>query len=314
MKRYPFKLIDRKNENTLENNQLLNKRPFINFNNSFSEESSNYIIDEHLEISLNTSIALGEPLLLTGESGTGKTQIAYHVSYRLNLGDVIHFQVKSDSKAKDLLYYFDAVRYFYDAQLKNNDKSKILSRDSYVEKRHLWQAISSKTPRVLLIDEIDKAPRDFPNDLLFEIDQMEFEIIETQERIKGKIENRPIIIITSNSERQLPEAFLRRCVYHHIEFSENLLREIFKSRKQEFQNISDDFLELTIKQFLAIRRLAKRKKPSTAEFLVWLRVISLSEDVNMKLLEGSLSDLPYIGVLLKDREDYIQLKRQSSAF
>ena len=178
---------------------------------------------------INTAIAVGEPLLLTGQPGTGKTQSAYYTAFQLGV-KCIHFQVKSDSTAKDLLYDFDMVRYFRDAHLQNvqqeqlsNGNPNTLNKDDYIEKRQLWEAFElgkkKGVSQVLLIDEIDKAPRDFPNDLLHELNQMEFTILETGEKISAPAHLRPIVFITSNSERRLPEPFLRRCfslLYFHL--------------------------------------------------------------------------------------------------
>jgi MoxR-like ATPase len=269
-------------------------------------------------VAINTAIAVGEPLLITGEPGTGKTQAAYYAAYKLGLGNVLHFQVKSTSSAGDLLYEFDTVRYFHDASVSRGLDGKLyglvaLTKEDYVEKRDLWLAFESGTPRVLLIDEIDKAPRDFPNDLLFELDQMQFKVAETQQVIPPQPNkaNRPIVFITSNSERRLPEPFLRRCVYHHINFSEELLNLAVQKRRDEYSDLSDDFLKLAVTRFMSLREQHLNKPPSTAEFLVWLRVLSYHSKVNSPGLEGMLEQvqdqraaIPYAGLLLKNEEDW----------
>ncbi|MCP4288638.1 MAG: MoxR family ATPase, partial [Gammaproteobacteria bacterium] len=162
-------------------------------------------------------------------------------------------------------------------------------------------------PQVLLIDEIDKAPRDFPNDLLHELDQMEFSIIETGDKIDAPPRLRPIVFITSNSERRLPEPFLRRCVYHHIEFDDRIVYQAVESRREDFKNLSDDFLKLALKRFLDLRDRNLRKAPATGEALVWLRVLALALGKYPEQLEEDLSKLPYLGVLLKDHQDIEEL-------
>jgi len=176
-----------------------------------------------------------------------------------------------------------------------------------VEPSALWKAFTSEHPCVLLIDEIDKAPRDFPNDLLHELDKMEFWVAETQELVKAPPDKRPIVFITSNSERRLPEPFLRRCVYHHIRFDDDLVRRAMEKHRDEYRQLSKDFLELAMRRFLALRNLNLRKKPATGEFLVWLRVLALAADREPRQLEEDLAKLPYLGVLLKDHQDIEEL-------
>ena len=200
---YPFRLVNAESKGTLNDRGALKKRPLRGAGFSFEEDAPKFIPGEELETAINTAIALGEPLLITGEPGTGKTQAAYYAAYKLGIEPVIHFQVKSDTTARDLLYHFNNMQYFHDAHF--HKEHQHLDKIKYVEKRALWEAIESEEPRVLLIDEIDKAPRDFPNDLLHELDKMEIEVVETDPRLKirGKLENRPIVFITSNSERRV---------------------------------------------------------------------------------------------------------------
>jgi MoxR-like ATPase len=250
MTQYPFDLVPPKGRTPLENNSWLAKRPFAKKLGSLKKDASFFVAGEALADAINTAIALDEPLLLTGEPGTGKTQTAYYAAFQLGV-ECIHFQVKSDSTARDLLYDFDMVRYFRDANIQNvrteeSDGNKELDRAAYIDKRALWNAFElarkKSMPQVLLIDEIDKAPRDFPNDLLHELDQMEFTIIETGETIDAPVQLRPIVFITSNSERRLPEPFLRRCVYHHIEFDDQIVWQAVMSRRDEFKELSDGFI------------------------------------------------------------------------
>ena len=293
---------------------LLSDRPFTTMDNSFGEDAQRFVPGEQLETAINTAIALGEPLLITGEPGTGKTQAAYYAAYKLGIEPVIHFQVKSDSSAGDLLYYFDSVRYFYDASIaaKSEGTERVqIDKSNYVEPRALWEAISSSRPRVLLIDEIDKAPRDFPNDLLHELDKMEFMIAETRQVISTPKNNRPIVFITSNSERRLPEPFLRRCIYHHIRFDDDIVSKAVEKRAAEYSNLSPDFLKMAMKRFLALRDRNLRKRPSTGELLVWLRVLALTVGTYPERLDSNLSKLPYLGVLLKDHQDIEELSTQT---
>jgi MoxR-like ATPase len=229
---YPFHLVRYDREGPLEDITLLLKRPFVAINASFTADAKRFVPGEQLEIAINTALAVGAPLLITGEPGTGKTQAAYYTAYKLGIEPVLHFQVKSDSSARDLLYHFDTVRYFHDANVRKD--GELPPKAAYVERRALWEAIASPTPRVLLVDEIDKAPRDFPNDLLHELDQMEFTIAETQETIRAPKAQRPLVFITSNSERRLPEPFLRRCVYHHIRFDDELVMRAVDKRRDEY--------------------------------------------------------------------------------
>lgn len=311
---YPFELvrdsntppseeIEEKKDKREKIKQLLGKRPYSSAGSSFEKDARRFVPGKALETAINTAIAVSEPLLITGEAGTGKTQAAYYAAYKLDIEPVIHFQVKSDSTAKDLLYHFDTVRYFHDAHFSEGK----LDKQDYVEKRALYEAFTSEYPRVLLIDEIDKASRDFPNDLLYELDKMGFKVDEIQKPIKASLYNRPIVFITSNSERRLPEPFLRRCVYHHIRFDDDLVKQAMEKHREEYRQLSDEFLKLAMRRFLALRERNLRKKPATGEFLVWLRVLALTADKEPRQLEEDLAKLPYLGVLLKDHQDIEEL-------
>ena len=316
MSSYPFRLIRHEAEQP-PSPELLAQRPFTQRDRSFAADARRFIPGEALETAINSAIAVGEPLLITGEPGTGKTQAAYYVAYKLGIEPVIHFQVKSDSSARDLLYHFDTVRYFYDAHLTSLNPSErgatAPDKRDYIERRALWEAFEQAqqlgVPQLLLIDEIDKAPRDFPNDLLLELDKMEFTISETGEQISAQRHLSPIVIITSNSERRLPEPFLRRCVYHHIQFDDALIEQAVFNRRAEYASLSEDFLRMAIGRFLSLRQESLRKKPATSELLVWLRVLEMTIGSDESRLRTDLGRLPYLGVLLKDRQDIEGLRR-----
>jgi len=316
MSHYPFQLIQHSREGHLTDPSPLTARPFAALDRSFRADARRFVPGEQLETAINTAIAVGDPLLITGEPGTGKTQAAYYAAYKLGVEPVIHFQVKSDSTAHDLLYHFDTVRYFHDAQLLRLDQpastgKTTLDKKDYVEPRALWIAFQTATakgaPPVLLLDEIDKAPRDFPNDLLHELDKMEFRVTETDETISAPRRLAPIVFITSNSERRLPEPFLRRCVYHHIRFDDRIVERAVAGRKDEFGVLSDDFIKMALQRFLALRERSLRKAPATGELLVWLRVLALAVGTYPERLDDDLSKLPYLGVLLKDHQDIEEL-------
>lgn len=293
--------------------QMLRQRPFQT--ETLKHDAGRFVPDEGLLDAVNTALAVGEPLLLTGEPGTGKTQTAYYVAWKLGLDDVLHFQVKSDSKAQDILYHFDSVRYFHDAHVQ---AGKPLNKADYVEDRPLWTALLSDKPRVLLIDEIDKAPRDFPNDLLNELDQMSFTIKETGQKITVRDGNRPLVFITSNSERRLPEAFLRRCTFHHIDFNLDMLHRVVESHSVGFASLAeqDGMLTLAINRFMQLRRgIRLRKQPATGELLVWLKAMALAAGTSPQRLQElffQLEDerrlLPFLTTLLKDRQDVETVK------
>ncbi|MCB2264215.1 MAG: MoxR family ATPase [Candidatus Thiosymbion ectosymbiont of Robbea hypermnestra] len=325
---YPLNLIPADPEQAADQpEKWLRQRPFSEYDRSFEVDAGRFVPGAALATAMNTALAVGEPLLLTGEPGTGKTQAAYYAAHQLGTR-VFHFQVKSETTARDLLYHFNMVQYFHDAHLQGLHRDgeaalpavggapEPLDKRRYVEPRTLWQAFKygeqEDKPAVVLIDEIDKATRDFPNDLLHELDQMEFTITETERKIKIDHRLRPIVYITSNSERQLPEPFLRRCVYHHIHFDQEILERAVAMRRKELGRLSDDLVELAIRRFLALRaRPQLRKPPATGELLVWLRVLSLALETEPARLAGlktpDLKELPYLQVLLKDHRDQEEL-------
>lgn len=302
MSKYPFEVF-KDGQAHLQDKSQLRERPLASIFQDFAKNAAWFVPDPALETSLNISIALGAPLLLSGEPGSGKTQIAYYVARQLNLEPVLHFQAKSDSRARDLLYEFDAVRYFHDARFRGEERG--LNKAAYLEPRPLWQAMASREPRVLLIDDIDQAPRDFANDLLHELDKMEFSIPELGKTYSGQPKNRPLVFITTNSERRLPDAFLRRCVFHYLQMDNELFMRVALARQEEFAPLSPGFIRLAVERFLALRDRELRKRPATGELLAWLKVLALA--ASSERLDTDPAKLPYLGVLLKDHEDRRQM-------
>jgi len=264
--------------------------------------SKNYISTNDLTVAVNASIALEKPLLVKGEPGTGKTELARQIASSLKL-EIIEWSIKSTTKAQQGLYEYDAVGRLRDSQL--GEEIKDISK--YIKKGKIWESFETTKKSVLLIDEIDKADIEFPNDLLQELDKMEFYIYETGEVVKAN--HRPIIIITSNNEKELPEAFLRRCFFHYIQFPEiDTLRKIVEVH---FPDIKKSLLETALKKFFQIREVpGLKKKPSTSEALDWIKLL-LVEDLDSKDLKSDGKNiLPKLhGALLKNEQD-IQLFEQ----
>lgn len=316
MNNYPFAILDEaKLQGADSGAELLARRN--RQKRELSADAVRFVPDEALKTAIHTALAVGEPLLLTGEPGTGKTQTPYYVAEQLGLGKVLHFQAKSGSTAQDLLYRFDNIAYFREASLHKQNNDAAPDKQDFIEQGELWQALTADAPQVLLIDEIDKAPRDFPNDLLHELDQMRFKVPELKQgaqdfEVKAAPAAQPLIFITSNSERRLPEAFLRRCVFHHISFNNALLNEIIDAHRDDFSELSDDLLDRAAERFVQLRNDNLRKVPATGEFLVWLRVMALSVQANPEKLHILLAQLhqddqlPHIGVLLKDHQDMLE--------
>ena len=259
--------------------------------------TQNYISTEGLNVAVNAAILLEKPLLIKGEPGTGKTELARQVSDSLRLS-IIEWNIKSTTKAQQGLYEYDAVSRLRDSQL--GDK-KIENIGNYIKKGKIWNAFESKERSVLLIDEIDKADIEFPNDLLQELDKMEFFVYETNEIVKAK--KRPIVIITSNNEKELPEAFLRRCFFHYIQFPE--IDTLKKIVQVHFPEIKKSLLESALNRFFEVREIpGLKKKPSTSEALDWIKLLLL-EDINPIDLKSDGKDLlPKLhGALIKNEQD-----------
>jgi len=259
--------------------------------------TDSYIATDDLIIAVNAAVTLERPLLIKGEPGTGKTELAQQVSKALDL-EIIEWHIKSTTKASQGLYEYDAVSRLRDSQL--GDK-KVNNIKNYIRKGKLWQAFETKNKCVLLIDEIDKADIEFPNDLLQELDKMEFHVYETDQNIKAV--QRPVVIITSNNEKELPDAFLRRCFFHYIKFPD--LKTMQAIVHSHFPKIKENLLAVALTQFYEVRNTTGiKKKPSTSEVLDWLKLL-LSEDLNAADLKLSGSDsLPILhGALLKNEQD-----------
>ncbi len=260
-----------------------------------------YRPDPGLVDAVNVALAVGAPLLLTGEPGTGKTQVGHYLAWYFGV-ELFPLYVRSTTTAEDLLYHFDAVAYLHAAQV---GRVEAIAKADFVEKRPLWQAYEVDGPSVVLIDEIDKAPRDFPNDLLNVLDQHTFYVPESNRQVsRRKGAPPPVVVITSNSERRLPEPFLRRCVFHHIELTEELLRRAVEARIGDFPGLSATVREAAVQRFLELRGREVRKKPATAELLIWLTVLSARGGVTAERLTlCRLAELPAVSALIKDRDD-----------
>lgn len=266
--------------------------------------TNEYVATDDLQMAVNAAITLQKPLLIKGEPGTGKTMLAEQLADSLGL-KLIQWHIKSTTKAQQGLYEYDAVSRLRDSQL-GNDKVHDIS--NYIVKGKLWEAFAADERVVLLIDEIDKADIEFPNDLLLEIDKMEFYVYETQERIVAK--HRPIVLITSNNEKELPDAFLRRCFFHYINFPDETTME--KIVDVHYPGLKKELLREALDVFFDVRKVpGLKKKPSTSELIDWLKLL-MADEMSEKILQErdpSKAIPPLYGALIKNEQDVHLLQR-----
>jgi MoxR-like ATPase len=257
-----------------------------------------YVVTDDLMMAVNASVTLGRPLLVKGEPGTGKTQLAEEVAQSLNR-TLYRWHIKSTTKAQQGLYEYDAVSRLRDSQLGD---AKVQDIGNYIVKGRMWEAFESDVQPVLLVDEIDKADIEFPNDLLHELDRMEFYVYETRQWIKAR--HRPIIIITSNNEKELPDAFLRRCFFHYIRFPDAVTME--RIVRVHYPTLKKDLLSEALSAFFKLREMpGLKKKPSTSELLDWIKLL-LAEDIPPEALRSDdpkKAIPPLYGALLKNEQD-----------
>lgn len=273
-------------------------------------------LDAPLARAINVALAVGAPLLLTGEPGTGKTQVAYYLKWYFGIDATdqpYRLSVTSNTTASDLVYGFDHVAYFRESQRAAQSGASV-QKDAFLTHGPLWRArkdAEKDRPAVVLLDEIDKAPRDFPNDVLHELDQFSFRVPELDRDIRwpeGKA--KPILVITSNSERRLPEPFLRRCIFHHIAFNEQVVRAAVEARQADYPRLDEATRHAAVEALLRLRQNSRlRKHPSTAELLVWLVALDRA-GVGADLIQSvPLGRLPMLEALLKDHDDRDALGR-----
>lgn len=266
--------------------------------------TDDYVATDDLRMAVNAAVTLQRPLLIKGEPGTGKTMLAEQVAQAMGM-KLIQWHIKSTTKAQQGLYEYDAVSRLRDSQLGND---KVEDVGNYIKKGKMWEAFAADEQVVLLIDEVDKADIEFPNDLLVELDKMEFFVYETGETIKAK--HRPIIIITSNNEKELPDAFLRRCFFHYISFPDRVTME--KIVDVHYPGIKGKMVQQAMDIFFDVRAIpGMRKKPSTSELIDWLKLL-LSDDLPDEILknhDASKAIPPLYGALIKNEQDVHLLER-----
>lgn len=290
------------------------------------DDPRGYLAEKGLRDAVNVALALGQPLLLTGEPGTGKTQFAASLAHECDLPAPLSFNVKTTSSARDLFYRYDALRHFHDSQFRHTE----LAVEDYITYEAIGLAIFlSQEPReanlylppplrdrgptrsVVLIDEIDKAPRDLPNDILNEIENLSFSVTETGKKFLADPPYRPILVLTSNSEKNLPDAFLRRCVFYHIPFPDaDRLKQIVQRRLKLNSSFTPEMLDHAVERFEEIRELALRKSPATAELLGWVQILRRMEIDVKNLKPGQAEALAFsYSTLAKTKEDFERLQR-----
>ena len=266
--------------------------------------TATYIATDELQMAVNAAVQLERPLLIKGEPGTGKTMLAEEIASSLDM-ELISWHVKSTTRAQQGLYEYDAVSRLRDSQLGDE---RVHDINNYIAKGKLWEAFAADKKVVLLIDEIDKADIEFPNDLLLELDKMEFHVYETGESVVAK--NRPVILITSNNEKELPDAFLRRCFFHYIQFPD---RETMQQIVDvHYPSIKQDLVKEAMEIFFDVRKVpGLKKKPSTSELIDWLKLLMSDElpDEILKNADSSKAIPPLYGALLKNEQDVHLLER-----
>ncbi len=266
--------------------------------------TENYVATADLQMAVNAAVVLQRPLLIKGEPGTGKTMLAEEVAHALGM-PLISWHIKSTTKAQQGLYEYDAVSRLRDSQLGDD---KVHDINNYIKRGKLWDAFTSQERVVLLIDEVDKADIEFPNDLLLEIDKMEFHVYETGERVVAR--HRPVVIITSNNEKELPDAFLRRCFFHFINFPDRgTMQQIVDVH---YPGIKKELVDEALDIFFDVRKIpGLKKKPSTSELVDWLKLL-MSDDIPDDILKGrdaTKAIPPLYGALLKNEQDVHLLER-----
>ncbi len=266
--------------------------------------TENYVATEDLQMAVNAAISLQRPLLIKGEPGTGKTMLAEEIAQALG-APLIQWHIKSTTKAQQGLYEYDAVSRLRDSQLGDE---KVHDIANYIVKGKLWEAFESDVPAVLLIDEIDKADIEFPNDLLLELDRMEFHVYETRERVVAT--HRPIVIITSNNEKELPDAFLRRCFFHYISFPDHETMQ--RIVDVHFPGIQKELVRDALEIFFDVRKVpGLKKKPSTSELVDWLKLL-MADELALEILrerDPAQAMPPLYGALLKNEQDVHLLQK-----